>query len=71
MKKITKEELNELKRRYSLVNQSLLTADALNLHTKQYTNKLLVEKGYNVQEKAYNIDLNSGKVTEVKEEKKQ
>ncbi len=67
MKKLSKEELEELKRRYALINQHLLTADALHLHTKQYTNKILAEKGYDVEKKAYNINLNTGKIEESKE----
>lgn len=67
MKKLNKENVEELKRRYSLINQHLLTADALHLHTKQYTNKILAEKGYDVEKKAYNINLNTGKIEESKE----
>ena len=64
--KINKEELEELRRRHSLVNQYLITADALNNHVKGYTRKLLEEKGYDIN-KNFNIDLNNGKVVEQKE----
>jgi hypothetical protein len=70
MKKLNKENVEELKRRYAVINQHLLTADALHLHTKQYTNKMLADNGYDVEKKAYNIDLKTGEVIEVKEEKK-
>ncbi len=67
MKNLEKKEVEELKRRHSLINQHLLTADALHLHTKQYTNKLLAQKGYDVEKKAYNINLDNGKIEESKE----
>lgn len=66
-KKIEKKELEELRRRHALVNQHLITADALNNHVKGYTRKLLEEKGYDM-EKNYNIDLNKGRVIEQKED---
>ena len=64
-KKLTKEDLEELRKRAELINQYILVAQALEMQ-KQIFIKNLLPKYKCDMNKNYNIDLRSGQIKEVK-----
>ena len=64
-KKLTKEDLEELRKRTELVNQHILIAQALEMQKQIYIRNLLPK--YRLDgNKNYNINLKDGKITELK-----
>ena len=64
-KKLTKEDLEELRKRTELINQYILVAQALEMQ-KQIFIKNLLPKYKCDMNKDYNINLRSGQIKEVK-----
>ena len=63
-KKINREDLEELRKRDELVNQYRLTAQAVEHQKQLYLQRLFPKYGLD-PEKQYNIDLKTGRVSEV------
>ena len=64
-KKLSKEDLEELRKRTELVNQHILIAQALEMQKQIYIRNLLPK--YKLDgNKNYNINLKNGKITESK-----
>ena len=64
-KKLSKEDLEELRKRTELVNQHILIAQALEMQKQIYIRNLLPK--YRLDgNKNYNINLKNGKITESK-----
>ena len=64
-KKLSKEDLEELRKRTELVNQHILIAQALEMQKQIYIRNLLPK--YRLDgNKNYNINLKNGKITELK-----
>lgn len=68
-KRLSKEDLEELKKRTELINQHKLIADALELQKQIFIRGILPKYGIDMN-KNHSIDLKSGKITEVQEKKK-
>jgi len=64
-KKLTKEDLEELRKRTELINQYILVAQALEMQKQIFIRNLLPKYGCDMN-KNYNIDLRSGQIKEVK-----
>jgi len=64
-KKLTKEDLEELKKRVELINQHILVAQALEMQKQIFIKNLLPKYGCDMN-KNYNIDLRNGQIKEVK-----
>ena len=64
-KKLTKEDLEELRKRTELINQYILVAQALEMQ-KQIFIKNLLPKYKCDMNKNYNINLRNGQIKEVK-----
>lgn len=69
MKKIPKEQLQELRKMEELKNSYLFTAEAIEMRKRIKVNSILKELGYDL-DKSYNVSLEDGSVKEVKEETK-
>lgn len=69
-KKLDKIDLEELRKRTELVNQHRLIADALEMQKQIFIRNLLPKYKCDMN-KNYTIDLRSGQIKEIKEEKKQ
>lgn len=67
-KKISKEELIELKKRSELINSYKLVAEALEIQKNFYLRNILPKYGCNANEN-YNIDFETGAINKVKSEK--
>ncbi len=67
-KKIDKEDLNELKEKTKLINQFIYIAQALEAQKQAYIVSKFSKYGLDGT-KAYDIDLNTGKIKEIKETK--
>jgi hypothetical protein len=65
-KKLSNEDLEELRKRTELANQHILIAQALELQKQIYIKNLLPKYRCDMN-KNYNIDLRSGQIKEVKE----
>ena len=65
-KKLSKEDLEELRKRTELVNQHILISQALEMQKQIYIRNLLPKYGLDGN-KNYNINLKNGKITEAKE----
>jgi len=65
-KKLTKKDLEELRKRTELVNQHILIAQALEMQKQIFIRNLLPKYNCDLN-KNYNIDLRSGQIKEVKE----
>ena len=65
-KKLTKEDLEELRKRTELINQYILVAQALEMQKQIFIRNLLPKYNCDLN-KNYNIDLRSGQIKEVKE----
>ena len=65
-KKLTKEDLEELRKRVELINQHILISQALEMQ-KQIFIKNLLPKYKCDMNKNYNINLRNGQIKEVKE----
>lgn len=68
-KRLSKEDLEELRKRVELINQHILIAQALETQKQIFIQNLLSKYGLDLN-KRYNIDLKSGKIKVVKEEEK-
>jgi len=66
-KKLSKEDLLELRKRVELINQHILIAQALELQKQIFITNILPKYGCDMNKK-YNIDLKTGKITEIKQE---
>jgi len=64
-KKLTKEDLEELRKRVELINQYNLIAQALEMQKQIFIRNLLPKYKCDMN-KNYNIDLRSGQIKEVK-----
>ena len=65
-KKLSKEDLEELRKRTELVNQHILISQALKMQKQIFSRNLLPKYNCDLN-KNYNIDLRSGQIKEVKE----
>ena len=65
--KVPKEQLEEIRRRETMIREHLLIAESLELNKRFYVKKVLEDMGSD-KDKSYNINLNDGKVVEQKEE---
>lgn len=65
-KKLSKTDLEELRKRTELINQYVLIAQALELQKQIFVRNLLPKYGCDMN-KNYNIDLKSGQIKEIKE----
>jgi len=65
-KKLTKEDLEELRKRTELINQHILISQALKMQKQIFIRNLLPKYNCDLN-KNYNIDLRSGQIKEVKE----
>ena len=65
-KKLTKEDLEELRKRTELINQYILVAQALEMQKQIFIKNLLPKYGCDMN-KNYNINLRNGQIKEVKE----
>lgn len=65
-KRLSKEDLEELRKREELINQHKLIAEALELQKQIYIRNLLPKYQCDMN-KNYNIDLKTGRIKEVKE----
>ena len=65
-KKLSKEDLEELRKRTELINQHILIAQALEMQKQIFIRNLLPKYNCDLN-KNYNIDLRSGQIKEVKE----
>ena len=64
-KKLSKEDLEELRKRTELINQHILISQALKMQKQIFTINLLPKYNCDLN-KNYNIDLRSGQIKEVK-----
>ena len=64
-KKLSKEDLEELKKRVELINQHILISQALEMQKQIFIRNLLPKYNCDMN-KNYNIDLRSGQIKEVK-----
>ncbi len=67
-KKLSKEEVEELTKKAEMINQYVLIAQALEMMKQIYLKKILPKYGID-PDKNYEINLKTGKITKVKEEK--
>jgi len=65
-KKLKSEDLEELKKREELINSHKLIVNALEVQKRIYLNGILPKYGCDLN-KNYNIDIKTGKITEIKE----
>jgi len=65
-KKLSKEDLEELRKRTELINQHILISQALEMQKQIFIRNLLPKYNCDLN-KNYNIDLRSGQIKEVKE----
>ena len=65
-KKLSNEDLEELKKRVELINQHILISQALEMQKQIFVRNLLPKYKCDMN-KNYNIDLRSGQIKEVKE----
>ena len=65
-KKLSNEDLEELKKRVELINQHILISQALEMQKQIFIRNLLPKYKCDMN-KNYNIDLRSGQIKEVKE----
>ena len=65
-KKLSKEDLEELRKRTELINQHILISQALKMQKQIFIRNLLPKYNCDLN-KNYNIDLRSGQIKEVKE----
>jgi len=68
-KKLSREDLEEIRKRDELVNQHRLTAQALEHQKQIYIQQLFPKYGLDPN-KQFNIDLKSGRISEVLQTKK-
>ena len=66
-KKISKEELIELRKRSELINSYKLVADALEIQKDFYLRNILPKYGCNANEN-YGIDFKTGAISKVKKQ---
>ena len=64
-KKLTKEDLEELRKRTELINQYILVAQALEMQKQIFIRNILPKYKCDMN-KNYNIDLRNGQIKEVK-----
>ena len=64
-KKLSKEDLEELRKRTELINQYILVAQALEMQKQIFIRNILPKYNCDMN-KNYNIDLRSGQIKEVK-----
>jgi len=69
-KKLLKKDLEELRKRTELINQHILISQALEMQKQIFIRNLLPKYGLDLN-KNYNIDLQNGRITEVKEKPQQ
>ena len=65
-KKLTKEDLEELRKRTELINQHILISQALKMQKQIFIRNLLPKYKCDMN-KNYNIDLRNGQIKEAKE----
>ena len=65
-KKLSKEDLEELRKRTELINQHILISQALEMQKQIFIRNLLPKYNCDLN-KNYNIDLRSGQIKEAKE----
>jgi len=64
-KKLTKEDLEELRKRTELINQHILISQALEMQKQIFIRNLLPKYNCDLS-RNYNINLKNGKITELK-----
>ena len=64
-KKLTKEDLEELRKRVELINQHILISQALEMQKQIFIKNLLPKYNCDLN-KNYNINLRNGQIKEVK-----
>lgn len=67
-KRLSKEDLEELKKRTELINQYILISQGLEMQKQIFLNSVLPKYGCDLN-KNYHIDLRTGQIKEVKEPK--
>jgi len=65
-KKLSKEDLEELRKRTELINSFILVSQSLEIQKQIYIRNILPKYNCDLN-KNYNIDLRSGQIKEVKE----
>lgn len=65
-KRLSKEDLEELRKRAELINQYVLISQALETQKQIFLRNLLPKYGCDLN-KNYNLDLKTGKIREAKE----
>lgn len=65
-KKLSKEDLEELRKRTELINEHILIAQALEIQKQIFMNNILPKYQCDLNKK-YNIDLKNGRIKEIKE----
>ena len=65
-KKLSKEDLEELKKRTELINSFIFVSQSLEIQKQIYIRNILPKYGLDGN-KNYNINLKDGKITEAKE----
>jgi len=68
-KKLSKEDLEELRKRTELINQHILISQALEMQKQIFIRNILPKYGLDLN-KNYNIDLKNGRIKEAKESPK-
>lgn len=68
-KKLSKEDLEELRKRTELINSYILVAQSLETQKQLYIRNILPKYGLR-GDLDYSIDLKNGKISEIKEKKK-
>ena len=64
-KKLTKEDLEELRKRVELINQHILISQALEIQKQIFIRNILPKYNCDLN-KNYNIDLRNGQIKEIK-----
>lgn len=67
-KRLSKQELNELRKRVELINSYKLVAGALEVQKDAYLRRILPKYGCDM-ESNYSVDFATGKISKVKTEK--
>ena len=65
-KKLSKEDLEELRKRTELINQHILISQALEMQKQIFIRNILPKYGLDLN-KNYNIDLKTGQIKKAKE----
>ena len=65
-KKLSQEDLEEIKKRTELINQHILISQALEMQKQIFIRNILPKYNCDLS-RNYNINLKNGKITEIKE----